>query len=112
MILKWLEPTCFSEGELAEVVSPARLALPERPRVTDIKVQEYEDSTGDDALDVHVILDDATPEEDWEWASVRPIFDAISAALAGAGETRFPYITAGTAASWLLGGSIRRLTPH
>lgn len=90
----------LSDEELAELLSVDRLALPSRPKVVDIKFEEYQDSTGDDALEIHVILDDATPDSQRRWARIGPIEEAIRQALQNAGEARFPYITAATLAEY------------
>ena len=86
----------LSEAELGELLSPAKLKLPDRPRVLDIKGHAYEDWNGEESLQVYVILDDATPEEDWTLERIEPIYDAIRCRLREAEEPRFPYITAGT----------------
>lgn len=86
----------LSRQELAEVLRLDKLELPQRPRVVDVKYEEYEDSTGDDSLQVYAILDDATPEEEWTWVQVEPIYDAIRSALRAAGEDRWAYFTVGT----------------
>lgn len=72
------------------------LHLPDCPRVQRIVVEEFEDSTGDDSLNIYAILDDATTDADRNWAHLKPIDQEIRRVLRDAGEERFPYITAGT----------------
>ena len=86
----------LSDNELQEVLSLRRLRFPDHPRVVDIKFEEYEDSSGENSLDIYVVLDDATPEAEWDWAHVQPVYETIRTALHEAGESRFPYFTIGT----------------
>lgn len=84
--------------ELRRIVSPDRLRLPTSPKVHQVLIDEYEDSTGEDALDVYVVVDDDLPDDDTLWPVAEPIFLAIRDAIAAAGDTRFAYISAGTRA--------------
>jgi hypothetical protein len=86
----------LEDPELAEVLSVKNLKLPDRPKVVDIKFNDYQDWTGDDSLEVWAILDDATREEDLAYPGLGQIQDAIWDALRDAGETRLPYVHFGT----------------
>jgi hypothetical protein len=86
----------LSDSELQEVLSLRNLHLGDHPRVVDIKYEDYEDSSGESSLDIYVLLDDATPEAEWDWIHVQPIYDTIRMALHEAGESRFAYFTIGT----------------
>lgn len=88
----------LSSDELQHILSPDRLPLPASPKVRQVLVGEYQDSTGEDSLEVYVVLDDDVPEDETLWPLVEPIFLAIRDAIAGAGDSRFAYISAGTPA--------------
>lgn len=83
-------------AEVRDVLSPTRLNLPTSPIVLDIVVDEYVNSAGEDALNVFVVLEDDVPEDESLWKQIEPIFNTIHDALIGAGESRFPYMSAGT----------------
>ena len=96
-------------ARLAEVLDPAHLPLPERPRIAAIEVDEKIDSIGDEALEVWVILDDS---EDEEWSGftfddVRAAFEVVRQALRDAGEDRFVYPSLNTRRQYE-----RRYTPE
>lgn len=86
----------LEDRELAEILSVKKLKLPDRPKVVDVKFNDYQDWTGDDSLEVWTILDDSTRDEEMTGPGVTEIIDAIFAALQAAGESRFPYIRFGT----------------
>lgn len=86
----------LEDPELADVLSVKKLNLPDRPKVVDVKFNDYQDWTGDDSLEVWVILDDATRDEEMTGPGVTQIIDAIFAALQAARESRFPYVRFGT----------------
>ena len=86
--------------ELRALLSPDQLPLPKFPKAEEIKVEEYEDWTGDESLSVFVILEDAAPEDETIGPLVRPIHRAIHDALHQVGESCFPYILVGTRADY------------
>ena len=90
----------LEDPELAEVLSVKNLKLPDRPKVVDIKFNDYCDWTNEDALEVWAILDDATRDEELVNPAVSQIIDAIFDALKGARESRFPYVSFGTLADY------------
>ncbi len=53
------------------------LKLPRIPKVVDVQIEVIEDSTGDTALDVTVILAENTPDDDRGWNKAEPIEQAI-----------------------------------
>lgn len=67
------------------------LNLPAKPKVDEIRWERYVDSLGEDALQVWVILDDATRLEDLKGART-PIQRAVHDALLQAGIDLFPYL--------------------
>src|SRR6266540_3371405 len=86
----------LSEEELAEILAPERLKLPKSPKVIGVKVEDYEDWTGDEALDVYVLLDPRTTDRQRSWRYLERINDEVVRAIRSSGETRFPYVTFGT----------------
>ena len=90
--------TTLSVEDLREVVSPANLNLPPRPRVEAIEIDEKVDSTGDDALEAFVVLD-GSEDEDWSgftFDDVRAVFGKVTDAVQEAGDERFVYTSIGT----------------
>lgn len=85
--------TTLSDAEIAKLLTPANLKLPAKPKVLEIKFEDYEDWAGDDSLRVFIIIDPKTPDRQRRWKQLGPIHRAISEALYAAGETRFAYIT-------------------
>jgi hypothetical protein len=85
---------------LGEVLAMNRLRLPAEPRVVDVRVEEVEDWSGEDSLEVFVTLPDDASDEDHRWAKIKPVYEAIRQALRDAGETRFAYFTSGTRADY------------
>jgi hypothetical protein len=68
------------------------LDLPDRPVIEDIKADCIEDSSGEDSLEVWVILSDSTPDEELTGQSVVQIKSAISESLLKNRVDMFPYI--------------------
>lgn len=81
----------LSNHELSDVLVPSNLGLAAGPKVAEIKFEEIRDWDGDEALDVYVILDDSTTEQEWVHQTM-PISQAIWAALSSVGERRPPHI--------------------
>src|SRR5438552_15823840 len=68
--------------ELVKVaLDTARPSFPATPRVVDVKHQVGTDATGDNAVRIWVILDDATPEAQLRHANFQPIADQIRGAI-------------------------------
>jgi hypothetical protein len=86
----------LSQEELSEALSPQRLQLPSAPVVREVKISDYEDSTGEEALEIYLVLDPATRDEEREWVRLEPIYEKIRDGLRERGEVRYPYISAGT----------------
>jgi hypothetical protein len=76
----------------AGILDPKKLPLPEKPVVTDIRVVPIQDHTGQDALEVWVIVDEATTRADRTVDNRRAIRRAIRDALLAAGIDLFPYL--------------------
>jgi hypothetical protein len=69
-----------------------RPRLPPTPRVVEIRHELSTDSTGDPAVFVWIILDDATSRSGWSRDHLEPIEDAVRAALADREIELWPYI--------------------
>jgi hypothetical protein len=74
------------------VLDPNKLRLPASPRVLEIKVQEYVDWTGDDALQVWVTIAEETDVGRLSGRDVGKLDAAIHDALLADGIKEFPYI--------------------
>jgi hypothetical protein len=81
-----------------EILDPAKLPLPERPVVREIRVLPYQDHTGADALEVWVILDESTTRADRTVDNVQAIRQAVSDTLLADEIEEFPYIHLATLA--------------
>ena len=80
------------EAAIHDALNKENLNLPDRPVIEDIKADYIEDSSGEDALEVWVILSDATRDEELTGESVVQIKSAISESLLDNGVDLFPYI--------------------
>jgi len=80
------------EGTLEEILNPRNLSLPERPMIVRISAKPYVDLTGEDSLDVMVILDGRTPKADREWIKLEPIYQSIHDTLSREGIKFYPYV--------------------
>ena len=69
-----------------------KLDLPDRPVIEDIKAEFIEDSSGEDSLEVWVILNDSTPDEELTGQSVVRVKSTISESLLASHVDLFPYI--------------------
>ena len=78
--------------ELHNLLTPEALSDASTLRVTRTVVEEGEDSTGDPALFVWVLLSDDTAESDQTWDRLQPIAQRVKALLREHGESRWPYI--------------------
>lgn len=67
-------------------------AFPERPVIRRFDVYADNDSTGDPAYYVAVLLDDATPEEELTWEMVQPIERIVFDAVFKGPDERWPYV--------------------
>lgn len=74
-----------------QVLDLKTLALPPRPKVLEISVEDYVDSTGDPSLRIDVLLDESTTDEELGEDTFR-MKQAIYRGLRAAGIEEFPYI--------------------
>ncbi len=77
---------------IEEALKKEKLDLPDRPVIETIEVDFIEDSSGEDSLEVWVILSDSTRDEELTGESVVRIKSTISESLLNNGVTLFPYI--------------------
>ena len=75
-----------------KILNPKKLKLPLRPPVVAIEVEEYEDSQGEDSLEVYVVLGEDTTDEDITGEAVLDIKTKIHDELLAQGIREFPYI--------------------
>ena len=68
------------------------LPLPPKPVVEAIEVQPYVDTTGEESLDVWVVLSDATDDDDLTGKNVMQINAAIRESLLECDIRLFPYV--------------------
>jgi hypothetical protein len=66
--------------------------LPPSPPIEAIEAEAYEDSTGEESLQVWVILSDSTRDEDLTGEHVMEIKSALRERLLSKGIRLFPYI--------------------
>ena len=79
------------EGTIEEILEPTNLRLPIPPIIA-VRNERFTDVDGEDALQIWVILDDVTPEDQRTWAKVEPIHRKIVDTLASEGIPARPYI--------------------
>ena len=80
------------QATIDNTLKKEKLELPDRPVIEDIKADYIEDSSGEDSLEVWVILSDSTSDEELTGESVVQIKSAISESLLKSGVELFPYI--------------------
>ncbi len=73
-------------------LDPARLNLPPRPKVVEIRTDSYVNALGDEGLEVLVVVEELSKTQlrDFSWEG--PFRAAIRSALHELGEERFPLI--------------------
>jgi hypothetical protein len=78
--------------QLAEVLDVQRLHLPARPKVLELRYRPVEDWSGDDALNITIVVDESTPDIDRiEPDKTRAVKQVITSALFEAEIDRIPY---------------------
>jgi len=80
------------QATIDNAIKKENLELPQRPVIDDIKADYIEDSSGEDSLEVWVILSDSASDEDLTGESVVKIKSVISESLLKSGVDLFPYI--------------------
>ncbi len=68
-----------------------RHGMPSSPRVVKVPWGSYLDSSGEQSLEIHVVLDDRTTDREIEQAPIHAIKGAIMDSLAEHGVPWFPY---------------------
>jgi len=68
------------------------LSLPASPRIATIHAHTYEDSSGEESLEIWVILSDSTSDDDLTGENVMQIKSAIRESLINSGIQHFPYV--------------------
>ena len=73
-------------------LSKLKTKLPKNPRVVDIRVEEYVDTSGEDALRVTVILDEDVEVEKLRGEDIRAMTREIRKRVREQGIELWPYI--------------------
>jgi hypothetical protein len=73
-------------------LSDLKPKLPRNPRIVDIRVEDYVDTDGEDALRVWVILDEKVKPEKINGQDVTDLKRAIHDRIRGLGVELWPYI--------------------
>jgi len=79
-----------SPERVEQALKTAKASLP--PEVVDLRHELDIDSTGVDCVRVWLILDDASPEEVWAFASTSAMRETVKRALRDAEVDLWPYI--------------------
>ena len=74
------------------VLDPKQLRFPASPEVAEIRTSTYLNAIGEEGLEVLVIVDRLSPEQEEDLAWTRPIEERIRSELDQHGEERFPLI--------------------
>ena len=80
------------DDKARSALEPAKLDLPASPRVLAIDVEVAEDSSGDEALSVYVILPNDVADDSLTGDNVLHLKRAIRSSLTQHGIDLFPYI--------------------
>ena len=73
-------------------LSELKSELPRNPKIVDIRVEEYVDTDGEDALRVTVILDEGVKVEKVSGEDITALKSAIRQRIRDQGVTLWPYI--------------------
>jgi hypothetical protein len=73
-------------------LSKLKSKLPKNPRVVDIRVEEYVDTSGEDALRVTAILDEKVDIENFSGKDISALKSAIRDQIRGQGVELWPYV--------------------
>ena len=73
-------------------LSKLRTKLPKNPRIVDIRVEEYVDTSGEDALRVTVILDECVDIENLRGEDISALKSAIRNRVRERGVELWPYV--------------------
>lgn len=79
------------DQRLAEILNTDYLEFPEDSHVIGIQYERYDDWSGDDAVRVFIIFDEATTDEERGWPAVYPLTEKIRRALYDAEIDTWPY---------------------
>lgn len=77
---------------IEEALDLQNLPLPPRPSVVEIRFHPYEDSAGEDSLEIIVLLNDETTDDDLTGENVMQITSSIRDSLIAKGIKLFPYV--------------------
>lgn len=80
------------EERVQLALAKARHQFPPEPKVVGMEHELIIDSTGDDAVEILIKIDDATPEDQWMSAWLEPIAKTIREILRQEGIDLWPYI--------------------
>jgi len=80
------------EENVQLALAKAQRQFPPEPKVVGMEHELIVDSTGDDAVEILVKLDEATPEDQWMPAWLEPIAKAIRESLRQDGIDLWPYM--------------------
>jgi len=79
--------------KIREALRLSELKLPKNPKVVDLQVEEYVDTSGEDALRVLVILDEGVKVEKLRGDDISNLKMAIRDRIRAQGVDLWPYIT-------------------
>jgi hypothetical protein len=74
------------------ILDPTKLSLPALPEVAEIRTSTYLNAIGEDGLEVLVLVDNLTPEQEEDVSWKYPFEDRIRSYLEDKGEERFALI--------------------
>jgi len=79
--------------KIREALQLSELKLPKNPKVVELQVEEYVDTSGEDALRVLVILDEGVKVEKLSGGDISNLKMAIRDRIRAQGVDLWPYIT-------------------
>src|SRR5262249_54853202 len=80
--------------KVQDVLKPSKLRskLPRNPKVIDIRVEDYVDSDGEDALRVTIVIDEGVDVENTKGEDLSDLVNAVRGRIRELGVERWAYI--------------------
>lgn len=83
---------------LKRTLNLKRLKLPKTPPIVELRYEVGVDWSGDDAVWIWTIVDDATPRGEWTYVKLKPVYERIREAVRSTGLEILPYVRVRTRA--------------
>lgn len=81
------------DDRICDALKLDSLCLPDSPRIVKLEWDFYEDSLGEESIEIDVVFDRSTTDQQIEEGPIHAIKGKIMESLAEHGVTLFPYFT-------------------